>query len=184
MASELVSQDALGVTPYIALTVDLFLMMTLVRTRSKMKRWIAVALGLIATGVAASIALGAFSEYSIDPAHVLSHSMFSAIILLYGRLLVTEEVPAILDRLILLEFKTFDRFQYTLAHTMMSSFERIRGSLELSIFDRFQYALAQTIVSLASSTKKIHTGNLNLNMVFFLVGFIICLLFLLSFTGL
>ena len=182
MASELVSQDALGVTPYIVLGVDLFLMMTLVRTRSKMKRWIAVALGLIATGVAALVTIGAFSEYSLDPAHVLSHSMFSAIIILCGRLLVTQEVPAILDRLILLELKTFDRFQYTLAQTMMSGFERIRGFLELSIFDRFQYALAQTIVSLASSTKKIHTGNLNLNMVFFLVGFIICLLFLLSFT--
>jgi hypothetical protein len=64
---------------------------------------------------------------------------------------------------------------------MMSSFERIRGSLEMSGFDRFQYVLAQTIASLAGSTKKIHTGNLNLNMVFFLVGVIFCVLLLLSF---
>jgi len=184
MASELVSQDALGVTPYIVLAVDLLLMMTLVRTRSKMKRWMSVAFGLIATGVAALVTIGAFSEYSLDPAHVLSHSMFSAVILLCGRLLVTQEVPAILDRLILFELKTFDRFQYTLAQTMMSGFERIRGSVELSIFDRFQYTLAHKIESLAGSTKKIHTGNLNLNMVFFLVGFIICLLLLLSFTRL
>jgi len=182
MASELVSQDALGVAPYIVLAVDLLLMTTLVRTRSKMKRWIAVAFGLIATGVAALVTLGTFSDYSLDLAHVLSHSMFSAVILLCGRLLVTKDVPAILDRLILFELSTFDRFQYTFAQTMMTGFERIRGSIESSIFDRFQYALAHKIESLASSTKKIHTGNLNLNMIFFLVGFIICLLLLLSFT--
>jgi len=181
MASELVSQGANDVMLYVVLVGDLLLMMTLVGTRSKMKRWKSVALGLIATGVAVLVTLGAFSEYSLDPAHVLSHTMFSVVILLCGRLLVTQEVPGALDRLILLELKTFDRFQYTLARTMMSSFERIRGSVELSVFDRFQYVLAQTIASLAGSAKKIHTGNLNLNMVFFLVGVIFCVLLLLSF---
>ena len=181
MGSELVSQDANDVMLYVVLVGDLLLMMTLVGTRSKMKRWKSVALGLIATGVAVLVILGAFSEYSLDPAHVLSHAMFSAVILLCGRLLVTQEVPAALDRIILLELKTFDRFQYTLARIMMSSFERIRGSLEMSGFDRFQYVLAQTIASLAGTTKKIHTGNLNLNMVFFLAGVIFCVLLLLSF---
>jgi len=183
MASELVSQDALGVTPYIALAVDLFLMMTLVRTRSKIRRWIAVALGLTATSFAALVTIGAFSEYSLDPAHILSHSMFSAIILLYGRLLVTHGVPAILDRLIFLESETFDRFQYTFAQTMMSGFERIRAFLELGVFDRSQYTFARTIESLAGGTRRIHTGNLNVNMICFLVGFVVCLLLLLRFMS-
>lgn len=55
-------------------------------------------------------------------------------------------------------------------------------TLDLNTFDAFQYALARKTLSLANSIRKIHTGNLNLNMLGFLVGFIICLLFLLGFA--
>ena len=119
------------------------------------RRWIAAILGLICVCVAVLVAPNRFSKYSLDPEHLLSHSMFSALVVLCGVLLIGGRIPEVLARL---------------------------KTLDLSTFDAFQYALARRILFLASSTTKIHTGDLNLNMLGFLVGFIICLLFLLGFA--
>jgi len=123
------------------------------------RRRVAVISGLTCVGIAVLVAPNIFSEYSLDPEHLLSHSMYKALIVLCAILLIRGKNPAknpgILGRL---------------------------KNLDLSTFDAFQYALARKILSLANSVRKIHTGNLNLNMLGFLVGFIICLLFLLSFA--
>ncbi len=144
-------------------------------------RSVAVVSGLILVGVAVMVAPDIFSVHNPDPEQLLRHSAYSALIVLCAVLLIKGRIPEVLGRLKLFDLKTFDRFQYTLAQTMMSSFERMRGSIELSVFDRFQYLLAQTIVSLASNVGKIHTGDLNLNMIGFLVGLTICLISVLGF---
>jgi len=123
------------------------------------RRRVAVISGLTCVGIAVLVAPNILSEYSLDPEHLLSHSMYKALIVLCAILLIRGKNPAknpgILDRL---------------------------KTLDLSTFDAFQYALARKILSLANSIRKIHTGNLNLNMLGFLVGFIMCLLFLLGFA--
>jgi len=119
------------------------------------RRWIVAILGLICVCVAVLVAPNKFSEYSLDPEHLLSHWVFSALVVLCGVLLIRGGIAEVLARL---------------------------KTLDLSTFDAFQYALARRILSLASSTTKIHTGDLNLNMLAFLVGFIICLLSLLGFA--
>ncbi len=182
MVSELIPRNAHDLLPFLLMTVNLSLMMVVVRTRKKMGRRTSLTLGLVSTGAAALVTLSAFPEYHLDPTHISSHIVFSTTILLYGKLIVSEDVPAILDRLILFELNTFDKAQYSLAQTMMSIFDRIRDSLELNVFDGFQYAFAKRVVSVASGARRVHTGDLNLNMVWFLVGFVICLLFLLRFA--
>lgn len=182
MASELIPGNVHDLLPFLLMGVNLSLMMVVVRTRNKMGRRASLTLGLVSTGAAALVTLSAFPEYNLDSTHISSHIMFSTTVLLYGKLVVSEELPAILDRLILFELNTFDKVQYSLAQTMMSVFNRIRDSLELDVFDGFQYAFAKRVVSVASGTRRVHTGDLNLNMIWFLVGFVICLLFLLGFA--
>ncbi len=123
------------------------------------RRRAAAVSGLTCVGIAVLIAPNIFLEHSLDPDHLLSHSMYKALILLCAILLIRGtnpgtnpgKNPGILDRL---------------------------KTLDLNTFDAFQYVLARKIQSLANGIRKIHTGNLNLNMLGFLVGFIICLLFL------
>jgi len=97
------------------------------------KRWVAAISGLICGGVAVLVAPNVFSKYSLDPEHLLSHSIYNALIILCAILLIRGKIPEFFDRLL--------------------------------------------------PIRKIHTGNLNLNMLGFLAGFIICLLSLLGFTS-
>jgi len=182
MTIRLAPENLNGFFTFLVLVVDLLLMVIAVGVRKKIGYRAAATFGLVATCVAVLIVFDALSEYVLDPMHVLSHSIFGAILLLCAKLLATERAPPILDRLVFLELNIFDRFQYSLARTMMSLFHRTRDSLEFHVFDKSQYDLVRIVVSLGSNVRKIQTGSLNLNMMSFLFGFIACLLLLRCFV--
>lgn len=151
MAFEITFENSYNLMPFLVLLIGFVLMMILLRTRKKMNRRIVVGLGLTTTYVAALTVMNTFLEYTLDVMHILSHVMFSAIILLCAKLLVTERVPSIF---------------------------RLFVFLELSVFDQSQYTLAKTVTSVAGSFGRTQTGNLNFNMIGVIVGFITCLLLL------
>jgi hypothetical protein len=65
----------------------------------------------------------------------------------------------------------FDKLQYTLAKTALSSFNKLKN-FEIKI-DELQYTLAKKVKSLANTLRRSQTGDLNLNMVAVLIGFIV-----------
>ena len=117
-------------------------------------RTVAVISGLILVGVAVLVAPDIFSAHNPDPEQLLRHPAYNALIVLCAVLLIRGRIPEVLDRLELFDLRTFDALQYR---------------------------VARVVVSLASNVGKIHTGDLNLNMIGFLVGLIICLLSILGF---
>lgn len=133
--------------PFLVLLIDVLFMIILFKTRRKMKRRNVVVFSLTAACIAGFMNI--FSEYTLDFMHVLTHLMFSIVLLLCANLLRTERLPA---------------------------FFRLFGLLELNLFDRFQYSLAKKVVSLSSNIRKTQTGNLNINMIGVMIGFIICFL--------
>jgi hypothetical protein len=160
--------------PFLVLLIDVLFMIILFKTRRKMKRQNVVVFSLTAACIAGFMNI--FSEYTLDFMHVLSHLMFSIVLLLCANLLRTERLPAFFRLFGLLELNLFDRFQYSLAKTTLSFCNKIRYVLELNLFDRFQYSLAKKVVSLSSNIRKTQTGNLNINMIGVMIGFIICFL--------
>jgi hypothetical protein len=162
----------------LVLVFDLLSTIVAVRYREKMGKLYTITFSLIAAGIAALIIISSFLEFCIDSMHVLCHSIFSLILVFCAVLLVTEGVPSILDHLVLFDLKIFDRFQYLLAQTATTVFYKLHDSLELNTFDRSQYILANLMTSFSANIKKIQSGNLSLNMIYFLIGLFFCFLLL------
>ena len=122
----------------------------------KEDRYVPVTLvsGLILVGVAILAAPDIFSRHNPGPEHVLLHPAYNALIVLCAILLIRGRIAEVLARLEFLDLKTFDALQYR---------------------------VARAVASLASNVGKIQTGDLNLNMIGFLVGLVICLLSVLGF---
>lgn len=135
------------------------------------RRRAAAVSGLTCVGIAVLIAPNIFLEHSLDPDHLLSHSMYKALIVLCAILLIRGTNPGTNPG------KNLGKNRRKNLGKNPRILDRLK-TLDLNTFDAFQYVLARKIQSLANGIRKIQTGNLNLNMLGFLVGFIICLLFL------
>jgi len=111
------------------------------------KKWLRFFCGLSTLALAISAIPVLFSKYSPTCSHTLQHSVFVLAILASAILLITDKT---------LQF-----------------FQSIYTSIEVGIFDKFQYTFAKKVNSLATEFRKSQTGDLNLNMLAVLIGFII-----------
>jgi len=176
MAYKFTPENSQNLVLFLVLILHLLFVIVILKSREKLKRRITVIASLTATCTAALAAMNSFLKYTPDGVHVLIHAVFGVMLLLSARLLIHEKIPPFLNLFVLLELNVFDRLQYTLTQTLMSLFERARDSLELNVFDRFQYRVAQALRCLARTIKGVQTGDLGLNMVGLVIGFILCLL--------
>jgi hypothetical protein len=141
----------------------------------KIKREIAIIVSLISTFLSASTIPDLFSKYVLDLTHILDHIMLIAIFLLNAHLLTTKHALAkavtnifhpIHERV---EINIFDKLNYTLAKAVTNIFHPIHERVEINIFDKLNYTLAKAVTNISKGFRKIHTGNLNINMLAFLM---------------
>ena len=100
--------------------------------------------GLTTLSLAISAIPSLFSEYNPTFSHTVKHSFF---------------ILAILASATMLNIDKFPKF-----------FQSIHDSIELGVFDKFQYVLAYKVKSVANIFRKSQTGNLNVNMLYLLMG--------------
>jgi hypothetical protein len=88
-----------------------------------------------------------FSKYSPTFSHTLQHSLFILAMLTSAFLLITDKI--------------------------VNSFQSLYNTIEVGMFDKLQYTFAKKVKSLANTLRKSQTGELNLNMLGVLIGFIV-----------
>ena len=100
--------------------------------------------GLTTSSLVISAIPSLFSEYNPTVSHTLKHSLFVLAILLSAIMLTDDKI--------------------------LKVFQSIHVSIEVGVFDKFQYVLADKVKSVANIFRNSQTGNLNLNMLYVLMG--------------
>jgi hypothetical protein len=154
-------------------------MLILTSLRKRIPKKLSILLSVLVTSIATLTTIIQFSEYTLEIMHVLDHLIFIIILLFFTNIVGAVTVPGIRKFFNYLEIEIFDKIQYIIAQTVMSIFKKLQTSLETNIFDKTQYTIASTIKNFSINVRKTQTGNLNFNLIGILIGFIICILFIL-----
>lgn len=151
------ASEVLGDSPsaFLVLVFTFGLMLTVTRFWRKLRKEIPITISLAVICFVVSVVPDLFSKYILDLAHVSSHVMFSATVLLCALIL-----------------------QYTMTETFTSLSTSLYKRLEIDIFDRLQYDLAETFTSLINGFRRSHTGILSFNMLALPLLFLFSLIFL------
>jgi hypothetical protein len=168
--------------PFMTLASTFSLMLTITGFRKKLKKQTLTAISSAIICFLVLLIPELFSKYALDLAHVSSHVMFNATLLLCAIILqynFAEEFTYFSSSLYRSEeIGVFDRLQYHLAEGFISFSSRLYRFVEIGVFDRLQYRLAEEFTSFSNSLRKSHTGNLNLNMLALPFYFLLSLILL------
>jgi hypothetical protein len=120
-----------------------------------------------------------YSHYSPESLHFVNHTFFKTAYILGLLILIKEDSIRIIHPLYnLLEVGFFDRFNYLFSRIGLAGAKSVSSFIEVGFFDRFNYLFSNIIVTISSILRRIQTGNLNINMAFILIFFLLGLIFI------